>query len=521
MLPGRKFTLDQVGAILWRRRWLVVLPFAAGLVAAPLIASRVPELYRSETLIMVIPQRVPDSYVRSTVTATLEDRLPSISDQILSRSRLERIIEDFNLYPRERANAAMEDVVRRMRGDILVTPPVKEQQSFRVAYVSRDAVTAQKVTARLASLYIEENLRDRANLAESTNVFLESQLEDAKQRLLENEKKLEEYRRRYSGQLPSQLQGNLQAIQSAQMQLQAVSEAMNRARERRHLVERQVADVESMPQSGVLAGAGSDGSAQLTAAQQLEVAQANLKAFRLRYTPDHPDVRALERTIKELQVRAAEEASRPAPSPTDAGVSPAEVARQRRIRDLRAELELIDRQLSANESEAKRLKEAIADYHAKVDVVPQRESELVELTRDYSTLQAAYQSLVAKHEDAKLAADLERRQIGEQFRILDPASLPEKPYNQLQRLGFIGSGAMAGIVLGLLFVGLLEYRDSSFKREEDVFRALSLPVLALVPAMIPEDEQRIQRRRALALNLAGVLALIGSAAVLVIWGVQP
>src|SRR5688572_20752858 len=226
--------------MLWRRRWLVVLPFAAGLAAAPLIASRVPELYRSETLIMVIPQRVPDSYVRSTVTATLEDRLPSISDQILSRSRLERIIEDFNLYPRERANAAMEDVVRRMRTDILVTPPVKEQQSFRVAYVSRDSATAQKVTARLASLYIEENLRDRANLAESTNVFLESQLEDAKQRLLENEKKLEEYRRRYSGQLPSQLQGNLQAIQSAQMQLQAVSEAMNRARERRHLVERQV-----------------------------------------------------------------------------------------------------------------------------------------------------------------------------------------------------------------------------------------------------------------------------------------
>jgi uncharacterized protein involved in exopolysaccharide biosynthesis len=305
------------------------------------------------------------------------------------------------------------------------------------------------------------------------------------------------------------------------MQLQAVSEAMNRARERRHLVERQVADVESVTQPGMLAAPGSEGSAQLTPAQQLEIAQANLKAFRLRYTPDHPDVRALERTIKELQARAAEEAARPAPSATDAGLSPAEIARQRRIRDFRAELELIDRQLAANESEAKRLKDAIADYHAKVDVVPQRESELVELTRDYSTLQGAYQSLVAKHEDAKLAADLERRQIGEQFRILDPASLPEKPYNQLQRLGFIGSGAIAGFVLGLLVVGLLEYRDSSFKREEDVFRALSLPVLALVPAMIPAEEQQMQRRRALALNLAGVLALIGSAAVLVIWGVQP
>src|SRR5690606_32779424 len=107
--------------------------------------------------------------------------------------------------------------------------------------------TAQKVTARLASLYIEENLRDRANLAESTSSFLESQLEDAKVRLLEQERKLEEYRRRYAGQLPSQLGGNLQAIQSSQMQLQSLSESMNRARERRHLVERQIADIESMP----------------------------------------------------------------------------------------------------------------------------------------------------------------------------------------------------------------------------------------------------------------------------------
>ena len=157
----------------------------------------------------------------------------------------------------------------------------------------------------------------------------------------------------------------------------------------------------------------------------------------------------------------------------------------------------------------------MADYQAKVDVVPTRESELVELTRDYGTLQAAYTSLLTKREDSKIAANLERRQIGEQFRILDPASLPERPYNQAQRLGIIASGAVAGLVLGLLLVGFLEYRDSSLKREEDVVRILSLPVLALVPVMASDRERRRQRRRSLAANVAAGVALLGSAAVLV------
>jgi uncharacterized protein involved in exopolysaccharide biosynthesis len=287
-------------------------------------------------------------------------------------------------------------------------------------------------------------------------------------------------------------------------------------------VERQIADADIAPVVGAaVAAAGVDATAQRSAAEQLETAQANLKAYRLRYTADHPDVRALERTIRELEIRAADEAARPAPPAPPLANSAAEIARQKRIRDLESELGIIDRQLAGNESEAARLKATIDDYRAKIEAVPARESELVELTRDYSTLQTTYESLLAKHEDSKLAADLERRQIGEQFRILDPASLPEKPYNEMQRLGFMGSGAAAGLVLGLLLIGVIELRDSSFSREEEVFRALSLPVLALVPEMVPESAKRMRHRRALALDVAGVLVLIGSAAVLVIWGVQP
>ncbi|MGB2712536.1 MAG: hypothetical protein WBC51_00030 [Vicinamibacterales bacterium] len=524
MLPGKKYTPEEIVRILLRRKWLIVLPLVVGSVAGVVVFRKMPKLYRSETLIMVVPQRVPDAYVKSTITATVQDRLTSISDQILSRSRLERIILDFDLYKEMRANGIMEDVVQRMRGDIKPSVDGKEATSFRVSYVSREPKTAQKVTERLASLYIEENLRDRENLAESTNQFLESQLEDAKRRLIEHEKKLEEYRRAHTGQLPSQLQSNLQAIQNAQLQLQAVSESINRARERRLLLERQLVDAQTLPIAVIQPGvtpASPDGVAP-TAAQQLENAEARLEQYRLRYTPDHPDVKSLQRTIAELQVKADAEAKKPPTASADKPLSAAEAARQKRVRDLQADIDVIDHQVSSGLAEEVRLKNVIASYQAKVDVVPSRESDLVELMRDYATLQETYSSLLKKREDSKLAANLERRQIGEQFKVLDPASLPERPYNQNKRLMALAGGAIGGLALGLAFVGFLETRDSSFKSEEDVLRVLTLPVLALVPVMISESDRRQnqrRRKRKLVMACTATLVLIVSAAA-VVWKLQ-
>ncbi len=518
MLPGRTFTPEEVGRILLRRGWLIVILLAAGMSAAPLLSQLEPELYRSETLIMVIPQRVPDAYVKSTITATVEDRLPSISNQILSRSRLERTINDFNLYSQERAGGIMEDIVQQMRDDILVQ--LEGQDSFRVSYVSHDAQTAQKVAARLASLYIEENLRDRENLAEETNLFLESQLEEAKNRLIEYEKKLELYRRQHAGELPSQLESNLQAIRSAQLQLQSVSESINRARERRLLIERQIADAEAFPEATPVVVAAPTRDEPVTAQRQLEAVQAQLDLQRLRYTANHPTVRALERSIRDLKVKVEEEAQAPKPPDEKKPLSPAELMRQKRILDLKAELDVIDRQLASSQAEEAKLKQLVAVYQSKVEVVPTRESELVELTRDYSTLQTAYASLLTKREDSKIAANLERRQIGEQFRILDPASLPERPYNEMRRIGIMASGALAGIVLGLLLVGFGEYRDQTLRQEPDVIRILSLPVLALVPEMQSRRERRSHRMRTVAANLTAGVALLGAVGLIVAWRLQ-
>ena len=516
----RTYTPDDVVQIVLKRRWLILLPFALGLAAAPLLARLTPEKYRSETLITLVPQRVPDSYVKSTITESIQERLASISDQILSRSRLERIIIELDLYKDQRTRQVMEDVVQGMRRDVAVTLTSQAQNSdsFRVSYVSDQPETARKVTERLSSLYIEQNLKDRENHAESTSQFLEAQLQESKRRLVEQEKKLEDYRKQHAGELPTQLQGNLQSIQNANLQLQALSESMNRALERRLLIERQIADTEAMPFPEAAPQFGAAMPVPTSTGQQLDQAQARLAALLERYTPDHPEVISLRRTVEELQARLEEEARLGATGVVPRrALSPAEAAQRKRILDLKADLQVVDRQLEANRGQEAQLKNAIAVLQSKVDVLPSRESELVELTRDYSSLQATYASLLLKREDSMLSVNLERRQIGEQFRILDPASLPEKPYNQTQHLIMMVSGAAAGLVLGLLVVGLLEFSDSSFRREEDVIAALSLPVLALIPIMKSPREVAAAHQRQRWMDMAGTAVCLGAVLVLVVW----
>lgn len=521
-MTTRTSILDETLRAIVRRRWVVLVPFALGVAAVPLLAPFAPERYRSESLIMVVPQRVPEAYVKPTVTDSVADRLTTISEQILSRTRLERIIQEMDLYPAERQRQVMEDVVARMRADATLTlvGRAEDADSFRISYVSHDPDIARAVTERLATLAIEQNVSDRNNQAENTSQFLSAQLEEAKSRLIEQEKKLEEYRKRHAGQLPSQLPGNLQAIQNANVLLQSLNDSTNRARERRLLIEQQIADVQSVPLAAPATAVPSV-QAPPTTAQQLDAARARLKLSLDRYTPDHPEVISLERTIAELSAQLGQEMPvgvtpvEPEPPP-----SPAELAQKKRILDLQAELGVIDHQLKTAEAEQQRLNGVIVEYQGKVDAAPTRESELVELTRDYSTLQTAYTNLLMKREDSLLAANLERRQIGEQFRILDPASRPERPFNQMQRFGIMASGAGLGLALGLLIVVWREYTDSSFRGGDEVERVLSLPVLALIPMLVSESEQRAARRWTAFKDLAGGALVAASVAVVVVWQLQ-
>ncbi len=517
MLPGKVYKPEDLVQLLRRRAWLILVPLAVLSAVATIYAIRLPNQYRSETLILVVPQRVPESYVRSTVTTKIEDRLGSIQQQILSRTRLERIIQDFDLYKNQRTTGLMEDVVEAMRRDI--TTQVVKGDAFRVTYVGEDARTVMRVTERLASLFIEENLRDREVLAEGTNEFIESQLLDARRRLLEQEQKVEEYRRRYSGELPSQLESNLQVIQNTQLQIQTLAESINRDGDRRLLLERQIADLESGPLEFEAAVVAADGgiSTALSAAQQLAGAQAALVGLEQRLKPEHPDVLRMKRQVRDLEQKAEVEAlllasASQSPRPT-VGLSPGAQARRRRLSDLTGELEQLKRQMANKQAEEVRLRALVTTYTSRAEAAPTRESEMIELTRDYQSLQVMYTSLLAKKEDSKMAANLERRQVGEQFKLLDPARMAEKPFSpDRRRITMLGMAV--GLALGVMLIAFLELSDKSFKTDEEVLSVLNLPVLAVVPFMQSTAEQKHQFRRGLLMNIGlgstvvGCLALV-------------
>jgi polysaccharide chain length determinant protein (PEP-CTERM system associated) len=506
VLPGKKYTPEEVVEIVWRRKWLIVVPFVICAVSTVLIANRLPKRYRSETVILVVPQRVPESYVKSTVTSRIEDRLTSLREQILSRSRLERVITDLNLYQDLRRKLVMEDVVDAMRRDIDVK--VERGDSFRVSYTSGVPETAQKVTARLAQLFIDENVKDRTVQAESTNQFLDVQLNEARDRLLSHEKKLEDYKKQFSGELPTQAPANIQAIQSAQLQLQSLRESIDRDRDHRLVLERQRADLETMTEPSLPTTPVAD--QPVSTAEQLEAAQSRLRAMELRYKPEHPDVKAQKSLIHDLEAKLQREVGQ---SLQDKGalaaLTPAEMARRNRVRDLTIEIQNIDNQLERKRSQDRELQESIASYQAKLNAAPTREAELTALMRDYETLRNAYTGLLAKREESKMAANLERNQSGEQFKVLDAARVPERPASPKVPL-IDAAGAAFGLGIGVLLVGFLEYRDSTFKTEGEIEQLLQLPVLALVPLMASQHGSLNRPRGKVAALSIGVI-LVGSA----------
>jgi len=513
VIPGKKYRFDDVLRILWRYRLMVVLPWIFITAGTFGVARILPNKYKSDTLILVVPQRVPDSYVKSTVTMRIEDRLHAITQQILSRTRLEQIIKEFNLYPKERRTWIMEDVVEQMRKDIDIQ--IVKGDAFRVAYTGEDARLVMRVTERLASLFIDESLRDREVLAQGTSQFLGAQLDEARRQLVDHEKALEAYRKKYDGQLPTQVDANLQVLRTAEMQLQSTSELLNRDRDEKLLLDRQVADL-TIPDAAPVPSAQhvSDPSdtSTLSTAQQLDAARKALEALQVRLKPEHPDVIRMKRIVNELQTKAAAEAQQPAAAPP--ALTPAERTRRNRIAELTMQRDNLDHAIKAKEAEVVTLKQTITQAQARLAAAPTRESELTALTRDYDTLQKTYTSLLAKEEDAQTSENLEHRQIGEQFKVLDAARIAEKPFSPNRPL-IDSLGTIGGLAVGLALVALIEYRDRSLKTDADVSLALQLPVLASVPYLAGiVDRRRLWKRRAMIASGATTVIVMTALAVI-------
>ncbi len=539
MLPGRELTIDSTLKMLRRQQWLIVVPLFLGILGGLLYSRSQPSLYRSDAVIQVVPQRVPESYVSATVTERVEDRLRALAQQVLSRTQLEKLITDFGLFPDERRRMPMEDVIERMTRRVLIEPLAtretsrRESQSeaFRVSFDYQDPGLAQKVVEKLASYFVDTNKLERGSQADQTSLFLESQLADARTRLEAQELKLKTFRERNSGRLPTQMQTNMQAIQNTQMALQAMVESLARDRDRKLMLERLNADAAAdAAATAAAAGAsppGAPGSGDVvpsvapdaTPQQRLEAARVFLTQLEVGKSPKHPDVLRVKRLIADLerQVAAKDLAGLQPPSSLaldpvpDRPGSPEEARNRDRLRQMKAEIESLDRQIAFKEGEERRLRAEIGGYQSRLESVPGIESEWVGLTRDYDTLAATYRELLSKSENSKMAASLEQRQIGEQFRILDPPRVPLKP-NSPNRARINLMGTIAGLGVGVLLLGLTYMRDSTMRSEADVLGAIELPVLVLLPFVATEADLRRERRLRWMTWAAAAAALAGTAA---------
>ena len=482
MIGNRELTMDDYLAIARRRRWVILIPTLLGPLIAFVISLLLPARYTSSTMVLVEQQKVPENYVRSVVGEELNQRLATMQEQILSRTRLQPIIEKFNLYKADASRVPMEELVAQLRKSIAVTAvramtgskPDTGLPGFTISFTADNPRLAQQVCTEITSMFMEENLRVREQRAEGTTEFLSKQLEEAKRKLDEQDARLAAFKQRYTGQLPGQEQTNLNILMGLNTQLEAVSQTMTRAQQDKTYLE-------SMLTQHLAAWEASKGTNNdpENLEKQLANQQALLVALEARYTPNHPDVIKTKNDIAQLK-KKIEEAGAAAKDKPAAGTQKATGLEPPQILQFRNQIHLTEEIIREKTGEQERLQKEIRNYQARIQLSPVVEQQYKEITRNYQTALDFHNSLLAKKTESEMSTDLERRQQGEQFRVIDPANLPEKPSfpnSPLFALGGLGGGVALGLGLALV----LEMNDKSLRNERDVQAFLKLPTLALLP----------------------------------------
>ncbi len=479
MLGHRALTVQDYTTILKRRWWIIAIPAIIFPIIGFGITYLVQPQYISRTLVLVEQQKVPETYVKAVVTEDLNGRLATMREQILSRSRLQPIIERFNLFAN--SNLSMDDRIDLTRKNIGIEPIQSEiartngLPGFYISFKANDARTAQLVCGEIESLFVNENVNDRAAAAAGTTDFLKGQLADAKAKLDEQNAALAKFQQTYVGKLPGAEASNINMLTTLNTQLDAATQALARAEQDKSYAESILTMQLQNQASQTTDHSGLPPQEEQVELQQLLAQEADLTA---RYTDDYPDVVSVRRKIKELRQKmaaspppatATSASSLTAPKPTDS----------LGVQQLRAQIRAMDQGIAQKRRDQAAIQSQLHMYQERVASSPAVEEEYKSITRDNQTAQAFYDSLLSKMNDSKMATDLERRQQGEQFRVMDEPNLPESPAFP-KRPVFVGGGLGAGLALGLLIVALLEYLDTALRSERDIWAFTKLPTLGVI-----------------------------------------
>lgn len=487
--------------VAYRRKWLIIVPIVVCTIIGAIAFRFMTPYYNSTTLILVEQQQVPEAYVTPTDKTPFNQRLNTIRQQIISRPKLEKIIDSFNLYGSNagdgkqgilhramsvlgiKSNIALnkEDALALILKniDVKVIGDRGSQDAFIVGFTGTEPHVTMEVTNTLASLFIEENLRSREQYAEGTSDFISEELENAKKELASQEGALRNFREKYMGSLPEQLDTNLRTLDRLQLELQSVSNELKNADERKALLEAQL-------------GQADDASTFISSnslSVELERLQKDLASLLSIYKETYPDVVITKKRIKDIKEQLARSGEDTVNNMDD------------EFQELRPEVRnpLVYNNLLAVKSQISSLKERNIQIRKQIDLfekrvedTPANEQKLTALRRDYDMSLKNYQTLLEKKLSAKLAENLEKRQKGERFKIINPANLPEKPFKP-RKTAVIMAGAMTGAGIGAGLVFLLELMNPAFRKPEDFDGVFSQPVLASIPVFYSTAERNENR----------------------------
>jgi succinoglycan biosynthesis transport protein ExoP len=564
-----------------RRVWLIAT-FTVALLGAILLALLLPSHYRSAGTILIEQQEMPQELVRSTVTSYADERVQVISKRVMTTETLLNIIHRYDLYPKERATDTREALLKQMRKDIglkmisadVIDPrsgrPTSATIAFEVSYTSSNADMAAKVANELTTLYLNENLNNRTQLARDAATFLEAEGDRLNQRIGELEAQMAKFKDKHFHQLPELTQLNMQMLDHTDEELRTQEARKASLEQQRVYLEAQL--VQLKPNSTVYSETG---ERILSSSDRLKMARSQLDSAKATYGPDHPDVVRLTRQVSGLEKEIAATSTGKDAAVSAGGADndlrrklesakaslaeavgrygpehPDRVRLQREVDTLQAELAAapaaaapapsknapkeadnpayvqIQAQLSATNNDLAALTDQVAKLHARseqyqrdVTLAPQVEQQYRELARDYDNTRLKYQEIRSKQSEAKTAQNLESDRKGERFTLIDPPLPPEEPISPNRKLIFIAgvilSGGLAAAVLWLL-----EKLDSSVRGRFDLHKLTGVPPLVLIPHIATEAELRAGRRRT-RLALGGVMASLCIAVALTHFFYQP
>ena len=475
-------TIQDLRAILRRRKWDLILPLLIVFCIAAVVALALPSIYRSTATILIEEQEIPKEYVTSMVSSFAEQRIQSSTQRIMSSARLVEIIKRFNLYAHLRDRWTMEEIIAKMRKDIkfeTISADVMDRRTgrptaatiaFTISYEGEDPSVVLQVANVLASLYLEENLRIRDEKTSGASKFIEDEMKEVQANLAKQDALISDYKQKNINTLPELNQLNIQELERVERNLEQLEIQLRTLKERESFFKTQMASVPAD-----LSNPDKD---------RLKELRVRLGSLMTRYSDQYPDVAKTKAEIAELERKLSLPSAGPIGDKPD---NPAYINLESQLSSTQSEIESQRRQ-------AKALQKRRDDYRKRMEAAPGVEEGYRTLVGERNNLQVKYDDLMKKFMETKVASGMEKGQLGERFTMIDPPRMPEKPVRpNIPAILLIG--LFLGVGSGMGAASLREYSDQSARSVEALAKATGFPVLGSIPEILtPRDIVRRKTR---------------------------